>query len=692
MAWRIGVDTGGTFTDLVAVDERTGERHIRKTSSTPDDPSRAFSTGISELLTDIGASPDEVRFISHGTTVATNAILESKYARMGLLVTEGYREMLEVARQTVPGDFGDITWWLKPPRVVPLELVREVPGRMLVTGEERTPLDEDRVREIAREYRAMGIDALAVSFIHSYRSPEHEQRARELILEEHPECFVSISSDVIREYREYERTLSTCLNTGLMPLVSRYIEGLEDRLAGDGVQARLYVMKSSGGIIRAKEMVPQPISAVLSGPAAGVVTAAYYGEAAGRNDIITIDIGGTSTDICLIDGGAPHMLTEGRIDVFDIKTPMIDMHTVGAGGGSIAWLAAGRSLRVGPQSAGAVPGPACYGRGGDDPTLTDAHIVLGRVSPYLLGGEISLDAEAAREAIRRRIAEPLGMSVEEAATGILDLATTNIAQGINVVSVKRGRDPRDYALMAFGGAGGLNACLVAEALGIDAVILPPSPGVTSAEGLLSTDVRSDRVVTCVQHEESLDIETLATEFAAVHEQVLDDLGREGFTGDRTAVHAFADMRYAGQAYEVRVPIELRDGSFGESEIRAAIGTFHRAHDDRYGYEYEGRQAVEIVNVGATGFGLFPRPQLAQAQRDTSGWADARRDLRRGFFKEQGAVELPVYERSLAPIGEPLTGPAVIEQYDSTFVVEPGWTAALDAVGQIIVTHDAPQGS
>ncbi|UGS38307.1 Acetophenone carboxylase gamma subunit [Capillimicrobium parvum] len=690
MSWRIGVDTGGTFTDVVAVDEETGQRHVRKTSSTPDDPSRAFSSGIRALLAEIGVEAGEVTFISHGTTVATNAILESKYARMGLLVTEGYREMLEVGRQTVPGDFGDITWWLKPARVVPLELVREAGGRLTYTGDEHTPLDEECIREIAREFRTMGIDAIAVSFIHSYRSPVHEQRARALILEEHPECFVSISSDVIREYREYERTLSTCLNTGLMPLVTGYIEGLEGRLAGDGIDARLYVMKSSGGIIRAQEMAPQPISAVLSGPAAGVVTAAYYGKAAGHPDLITIDIGGTSTDICLIDQGTPHMLTEGRIDVYDIKTPMIDMHTVGAGGGSIAWLAAGRSLRVGPQSAGAVPGPVCYSGGGTEPALTDAHIVLGRVSPYLLGGEITLDVEAARQAIGEQIARPLDMTVEEAAMGILELATSNIAQGINVVSVKRGRDPRDYALMAFGGAGGLNACLVAESLGIKTVIVPPSPGVTSAEGLLSTDVRSDRVVTDVQREDALDVPRLTREFSSVQEQVLGDLDREGFTGDDTSVRAFADMRYAGQAYEVRVPVEVNGHGIDEAGIRGALKAFHRAHDDRYGYEYEGRQPVEIVNIGATGFGLFPRLKTASEIRESATWDQARREVRRGVFRDTGAVDLPIYERSLAPIGEAVPGPAVIEQYDATFVLEPGWTATLDSVGQIIVTHDSQE--
>jgi N-methylhydantoinase A len=689
MSWRIGVDTGGTFTDVVAVNESTGERRIHKTSSTPDDPSRAFSAGIRELLGEIDARPDDVGFISHGTTVATNAILESKYARMGLIVTDGYREMLECARQTVPGDFGDITWWIKPPRVVPLELVREVRGRLNFRGEELEPLDDEEIRAVARDFRAMGLGAIAVSLIHSYRNPAHEERIRELITEVHPDCHVSISSDVIREYREYERTLSTCLNTGLMPLLSSYIGNLTGRLSDDGHSGRLYVMKSSGGIMDAAEMVPQPISAVLSGPAAGVVTAAHYAEAAGHPSVITIDIGGTSTDICLIDQGTPHMLTEGRIDVFDIKTPMIDMHTVGAGGGSIAWLAAGRSFRIGPQSAGADPGPVCYGRGGEEPTLTDAHLVLGRISPYLLGGEIVLDAEAARQAIAT-LAEPLGMTVEEAASGILDLATTNIAQGINVVSVKRGRDPRTYALMAFGGAGGLNACRVSDSLGIRTVIVPPSPGVTSAEGLLFTDVRSDHVITHVQREDRLDLDRLRREYEEVHRQVLEDLEREGFTGERTRVTAFADMRYAGQAYELRVPVELNGATFGEDALRGAMSRFHTFHDDRYGYEYGGKEPVEVVNIGATGFGLVARPRLAEQDGAGRTWEGALKESRRSYFRGEGQLECPVYERSLAPVGEPVAGPAVIEQYDATLVVEPGWTAQVDAFGQIIVTHAAKE--
>ena len=685
MVWRIGVDTGGTFTDVVLVNEATGRRHVRKTSSTPDDPSRAFTTGIIELLAEVGVEASDVSFISHGTTVATNAILESRYAELGLLVTHGYREMLEVGRQTVPGDFGDITWWLKPPRVVPLELVREVRGRVTVDGAEHTPLDEVAVREFALSFKQMGIRAIAVSFLHSYRNPQHERRTREIIREVFPDCFVSISSDVIREYREYERTLSTCLNTGLMPLVTTYLDNLQGRLRDKALDARLYVMKSSGGIIHASDMAPQPIAAVLSGPAAGIVTACYYGKAAGHQNLITIDIGGTSTDICLIDQGMPNMLTEGRIDIYNIKAPMIDMHTVGAGGGSIAWLAAGRSLRVGPQSAGAQPGPVCYQRGGTEPALTDAHLVLGRVSPYLLGGSIALDPAAARYAIETRIARPLGISVEEAAMGILDIANNNIAQGINVVSVKRGRDPRDYALMAFGGAGGLNACLVAESLGIKTIISPPSPGVTSAEGLLATNVRSDRVITDVQREDALDLGRMSSEFAALHSQVCADLAKEGFTGDRTSVAGFADMRYAGQAYEVRVPMAASAGVLSEAALREAIRVFHHAHDDRFGYEYEGRHPVEIVNIGATGFGLFPPLLTAVERREGYSWKTALRETRQGVFRGTGAVPLPIYERNLIPVDQSTIGPCVVEQYDATLVVEPGWRVTLDQAGQIILT-------
>lgn len=690
--WRVGIDVGGTFTDLVALNEVTGERRVHKTASTPRDPSEGFIRGLEELLVELGASADDVSFLSHGTTVATNAILEAKYARMGLIVTRGYREMLECARQTVPGDFGDYTWWQKPPRVVPLELIREASGRLNYRGEELDPIDEDEVRGLALDFKGMGINAIAVSLIHSYRNTAHEERVRELIKEVYPECYVSISADVIREYREYERTLSTCLNTGLMPLLSAYVESLDERLTAAGVASPLYVMKSSGGIVRGPEIITQPIAAVLSGPAAGVITAAHYSQLGERPRIITLDVGGTSSDICLIDDGKPHMLTEGRIDIFDIKTPMVDIHTVGSGGGSIAWLTAGRSVRVGPQSAGADPGPVCYGKGGTEPTVTDANLVLGRISPYLLAGEIELDVDAARHAIATQIAEPLQLGLEEAASGVLEIASANITQGINVVSVKRGRDPRDYTLFAFGGAGGLNACLVAEMLQIGTVVVPPSPGVTSAEGLLFTDVRSDHVITDVQREDLLDVERLQQEYETVRQAVVADLAREGFSDETIAVDGFVDMRYAAQAYELRVSMELEDGTVTESVLADAVRRFHGLHDDRYGYSYEGRELVEVVNIGATGLGVFARPELRELDAEGLTWDSARAATRSAYFKDAGRyVDCPVYERSRAPVAERIVGPAVIEQYDATLVVEPGWCAEVDWLGQITVSRMGNEG-
>ena len=386
MAWRIGIDIGGTFTDVVALDEASGAERVLKVSSTPGDPSKAFSEGVAQVLSDLAVDPADVTMIVHGTTVATNAILEGRYAPLGLIVNRGFSHVLECARQTVPGDLGNILWWIKPARIVPLELIREVTARLGADGEEMSPVDETEVRAIAREYKQRGISALAVSLLHSYRSPDHERRIRDVLLEEHPECFVSLSSDVIREYREYERTVSTCLNTGLMPEFSSYVGVLEERMTDNDMDAKLHIMQSSGGVAHAPDLVSRPIAAALSGPAAGVIAACAIGADVGERDLLTLDMGGTSTDIALIEGGAPGLLSEGKIDIYDVKAPMIDMTAVGAGGGSIAWLTEAKGLRVGPQSAGASPGPVCYGRGGTAPTVTDANVVLGRISPYLLGG------------------------------------------------------------------------------------------------------------------------------------------------------------------------------------------------------------------------------------------------------------------------------------------------------------------
>jgi N-methylhydantoinase A len=688
VSWRIAVDTGGTFTDVVALNGSTGEELVFKTSSTPDDPSRAFEAGIRGVLEQMDAEAGAVEMVLHGSTVATNAILEAKYSRMGLIVTRGYQHMLEVARQNVPGVFGAITYWIKPPRVVPLELVREVGGRIDHRGDEIEPVDEDGVRRVAAEYKELGIEAIAVSLMHSYRDTAHEQRVRELILEEHPECFVSLSSDVIREYREYERTLSTCLNTGLMPLLSRYVGRLQDRFGGLGVDAPLRIMKSSGGVARAQELIERPIAAALSGPAAGVIAAAALAAEDGHQDVLTLDMGGTSADIALIENGTPRLLSEGKVDIYDIKSPMVDLTTVGAGGGSIAWLGASGALRVGPESAGSTPGPACYGKGGEAPTVTDANLVLGRISPYLLGGSIELDREAARQAIATKIAEPMGLSVEEAASGILRIAVHNMALGVRLVSVQRGRDPRSYVLVPFGGAGGLHAALVADELGITRILVPVSPGATSAEGLLQSDVRVDHVITHVMREDRVERGVLEAAAGDLRERTLGELREEGFEADGVTLQWFLDMRYAGQAYEIRVPVEL-DGGLSDDSVAAAVRDFHAIHERQYGYSYEGESQVELVNVGITGFGRFERPRSRATEGERRGWEELRKATR-PIVLAQGAAPMAcgVHDRPTWALDEPLRGPAIVEQYDSTVVVEDGWQATALASGHLALDRVA----
>ncbi len=684
MAWRLAVDIGGTFTDIVALNEDSGELHVAKVPSTPDDPANGFINGIEHITDNSAVNADEIVAVFHGTTVATNAILEHKYSELGLIVTRGYRGVLEVARQTVPGDFGDITWWIKPRRVVPLELVREVEGRLNVKGDEEFKINPDEVRTLAAEFRKLGVEAVAVSLLHSYRNPVHEQEVRDLIQEVYPECFISISSDILREYREYERTNTTCLNTALMPLLSSYHEKLEDYLRSREITAPFYIMRSSGGLAQAEEISRLPIAAALSGPAAGVIAACHFGNLSGFPNIICFDVGGTSADICLVENGAPRMLTEGRVDIYDIKTPMIDIHTVGAGGGSIAWLAGGRSLKVGPNSAGSFPGPACYGNGGELPTVTDANLVLGRLTSALAGGGVELDYNSAAVAVNT-IAEALNLELVDAADGILRIAIENMAAGIRTVSVKRGRDPRDYALVAFGGAGPLHACYLADWLGMKQVVIPPSPGVTSAYGLLLTDVRVDLVHTDVQREDQLDRERIASQFDELEARVTERLAGEGFKPETMLLTHFLDMRYGGQAYEIRIPMAV-DGRPIIECVDDAISAFHASHKDLYGYSYEGREHVELVNIGVTGLGLLKRPQIPVVASGGSAPDAALRDTTEVYFPQsRGKVSCPIFVRDQLKAGNLIDGPAIIEQYDSTTVVNPGWHGRIDEWGCLVLT-------
>ena len=681
MTWRLAVDIGGTFTDVVALEETSGALHLAKVRSTPDDPAQGFVNGLEHITQHGEIAAHEVNAVFHGTTVATNAILERKYSELGLIITAGYREALECARQTVPGEFGDITWWIKPPRVVPLERIREINARMDVRGMVIQELDRDEVVAIAQDFKARGIQAVAVSLLHSYRNPAHEEEVRRIIHEVYPDCLISISSDILREYREYERTNTTCLNTALMPLLSAYHTRIEQHLREQDISAPFYIMRSSGGLAQAQEVARLPIAAALSGPAAGVIAATHFGTLSGSQDIITFDMGGTSADICLVEGGQPRMLTEGKVDIYDLKTPMIELHTVGAGGGSIAWLAGGRSLKVGPDSAGANPGPACYDRGGTQPTVTDANLVLGRITPTIAGGSVSLNLDQATQVVAA-LAAGLKLDTIAAAEGILRIAVENIAAGIRTVSVKRGRDPRSYALVAFGGAGPLHACYLADWLGMQHVIIPPNPGVTSAYGLLLTDVRVDLVHTDVQREDRLDVGRITAEIQDLERRVTARLEDEGLLTQETRLDHFVDMRYAGQAYEIRVPLAIDPATPDiHTHIQRAIVAFHASHKDRYGYSYAGKELVELVNVGVTGLGLLTRPHVPQAQPAGKGPEHARTGQTAVYFSKS-TLDTPVYDRSALQTGNELSGPAIIQQYDATTVVEPGWSSRVDQWGTL----------
>ena len=681
MTWRLAVDIGGTFTDVVALEEASGTLHLAKVRSTPDDPAQGFVNGLEHITQRGKIAAHDVNAVFHGTTVATNAILERKYSELGLIITAGYREALECARQTVPGEFGDITWWIKPPRVVPLERIREISARMDVRGTVIQELDQDEVAAIAEDFKARGIQAVAVSLLHSYRNPAHEEAVRRIIHEVYPDCFISISSDILREYREYERTNTTCLNTALMPLLSAYHTRIEQHLRERDISAPFYIMRSSGGLAQAQEVARLPIAAALSGPAAGVIAATHFGTLSGNQDIITFDMGGTSADICLVEGGQPRMLTEGKVDIYDLKTPMIELHTVGAGGGSIAWLAGGRSLKVGPDSAGANPGPACYGRGGSQPTVTDANLVLGRITPTIAGGSVSLNLDQATQVVAE-LAAGLKLDTIAAAEGILRIAVENIAAGIRTVSVKRGRDPRSYALVAFGGAGPLHACYLADWLGMQHVIIPPNPGVTSAYGLLLTDVRVDLVHTDVQREDRLDVDRIAAEIQDLERRVTARLEDEGLLTQETRLNHFVDMRYAGQAYEIRVPVSIDSATADiQNHIQHAITKFHASHKDLYGYSYAGKELVELVNVGVTGLGLLKRPHVPQAQPAGPSPEQARTGQTAVYFSKS-TLDTPVYDRAALQAGNELSGPAIIQQYDATTIVEPGWSGRVDRWGTL----------
>ena len=680
---RLAVDTGGTFTDVVAIDERTGAIWTTKTPSTPHDQSAALLTGIQKVAGTAGVDLRAASLLIHGTTTATNAVLQRDFGRLGLLVTQGMRHILEIARQSVPDGYGNSYFWVKPERPVSVERVREIRGRLAPDGTEIAPLAENDVRAAADAFRHYGVDCIAVCLLHAYANDDHEHRVGELLADLMPDAFVSLSSVVLPEYREYERAMTTILDVMVKPFTREYVVRAEGRLREEIGDVPFLIMQSNGGVMSAREIAGKPITTLLSGPAAGVLAASFIGERAGYRDLLTLDAGGTSTDVCLVEDLRPLITTETKVDQYPVKTPMLDIVAVGTGGGSIAWIGPQGALKVGPGSAGADPGPMCYVKGGTRPTVTDANLVLGRIPDHLLGGEVPLSVELAREGVKE-IAAHLGLGLEETAAGILEIAAWNQANGIRQVSVQRGHDPRNYCLVSFGGSGGLLAGEVADALGIETVLVPPNPGNVSALGLQVSDVRRDYVRTLVRSEDDVDPVEVENLWSGLEAQGREDLKREGVADEAISLVRSADARYVGEAHECRVVLDQRLS--GGSALTRVWTDFHDAHERLFGFAYRGEQRVEIVNLRVQAVGAVHRPSLARSESNGASAAPAPASTRLVYFGDQW-VDSPIYARDQLVVGSALSGPAVIEEFGSTIVVFSGWHARVDDDLNLIMTAE-----
>jgi len=678
---RIGIDTGGTFTDIVSVDSGSGAMRVTKVASTPANPAIGLVRGVDAILAGTGGTGDDVAGLAHGTTVATNALLQGEISGLGLIVTSGFRHILEIARQSVPEGYGNSYFWVKPDRLVPLSHVREVGGRLDFRGQELRPLDEADVRAAAQFFRRQGVRAIGVCLIHAYANPAHERRVAEIVQEEYPDCALSLSCAVLPEYREYERAVTTLVDAFVKPHMEKYLRRVHDELGAGLADKPFLVMQSSGGVASAADVAKKPITTALSGPAAGALGSAVVAEIAGFPDVVTLDAGGTSTDLCLIEAGKPHVTNGGAVGAFPVRIPMIDIETIGTGGGSIAWVSREGHLKVGPKSAGAEPGPMCYPNGGSEPTITDANLVLGRIPPALIGGGIPLQPARSRaglEALAKRL--PGNMSAEALAHGIIEIANWNQANAIRQMTIQRGIDPRNFALLSFGGAGPAQSPAVMELLGMKACIVPPNPGNLSAFGLLAVDWRTDHIVTRVMHEDAIDLTVVASLYSGLERDAVATLERDGIAADRIRIVREADVRYAGQSMEVRVaaPAGDVDGTF----IAGLIDAFHAAHLRTFGYNYAGQQKVELVNLCVSGFGLIERPQLPRLA--ARGGATPARKSVRPVYVDGAFRDTPVYDRAVLPPDFRLDGPAVVEEFGSTTVVFPGQRIEVDPHGILII--------
>ena len=684
--WRVGVDSGGTFTDVCLFDEDRGRVEVWKVPSTPDDPSRGIAWSVEEGMRRVlpEAAADKpaaaVVYFGHGTTVATNALIQHRGVRTGLVTTDGFRDLLEIGRQKRP-DLYDIQAD-KPPTLVPRDLRIEVPERVRHTGEVDTPLDEASMRAAARTLAAAGVEAVAVSFLYGFIRPEHEKRAVEILRQEMPGVFISAGHEIAPEFREFERLSTVVLNAYLGPVMKSYIDRLSPRLQSLGMTATPHLTQSNGGVIGFATAARLPVRTVLSGPSTGVVGAQAIGALAGFDDLITFDMGGTSTDVALLQGGRCKLASEATVHGYPIKAPMLDIHTVGAGGGSIAYIDAGGLLKVGPRSCGADPGPVCYDRGNTEPATTDANVVLQTLNPgHLLGGRMKIRQDLARDAIGR-LAGRLGLGPMETAQGILSVVTANMARAIRVISVQRGHDPRDYTLMAFGGAGPLHAARLARELDMKRVLVPRNPGILCAMGLLLTDLRADFAATRLMPATVASAADVAAVFETLAAQAGQWFAHEAIAPGERRLGRTADMRYQGQNYELAVA--LPDGPITAATLGAMAAGFAEVHRQRYGFVAEG-DPVQIVTLRLEATGAVRKAELGAHPEVGPDASSAIVDRRPVWLPEAGDfVATPIYDREKLAAGNRFAGPAIVEQMDATTLVPPGMTARVDAYHNLIL--------
>ena len=677
MSKRLAIDTGGTFTDIIAIDEVTGEMVAVKTSSTPKDPSVGLLNSIDKVIGTDASKTSSLEMVLHGSTVATNAVLEHKFDGLGLLVTKGFRHMIEIARQSVPDGYGNSFFWVKPPRLVPLHMVREIPGRLLHDGSQLEPVNEDETIKAVEELVEDGAKCIAVCLLHSYANADHEQKIQSIIKKNFPEVFVSVSSQVLPEYREYERAMTTLVDVLVKPYCQTYLQHASDRITEKSKDVPFLIMQSSGGVVKHSTAAKRPVTMLLSGPAAGILGAVHMAKLAGFNDILTSDVGGTSTDVSIVENQTPMYTSSSMVESYPVKTPMLDIVTVGSGGGSIAWTDDYGNLKVGPQSAGADPGPICYGKGGTDPTVTDAALVLGRLPSQLIGGEIQLNIEAARSAFDR-LGKEHNMSPEKIAAGVLELAAISQVFGIRQVTTTRGRDPSKYTMVAFGGAGGLFATEVAEFLNIGTILSPPNPGNLCALGLHVSDVRRDYIRTMVRRQSSANEKEILNAWSELADQGVNDIKAEGISQERIKLVYVADMRYLGEGHEVQVNVP--DGCKKPEMVKFVWDKFHQVHDETFGFQYEGEQDVEIVNLRVQAIGEQYRPEI---RIDKGPEIPAEPTATRLTYWDDW-VNSPIYRRSDLKSEQLITGPAIVEEYGSTIVIPINWTALRDDYGNLVM--------